>query len=304
MRLHPVSTFVAASASCLILPFLTLAGTAGCNTAERPRATLYDTEVRSLSSSFAEQEYRLFVALPRGYADSEERYPVLYVLDADIYFGTITETARLLPLEGFFLGRQSVPDLIVVGIAYPGGFDEMSQKRGRDFTPTSEFVADPESEPDGAARFFRFLKEQAIPFVDETYRTDPGDRALIGTSAGGTFILDTLLRHPGTFQRYVATSPRMDEILIRHEAAYAEQHRDLGAVLYLSAGTEGEIEQQIAAGVEKFHASLSARKYPGLRLVHESLEGENHVSAQPTAFTHGLKAVYGKASATESPGEE
>ncbi len=32
------------------------------------------------------------------------------------------------------------------------------------------------------------------------------------------------------------------------EAAYAERHRDLRAVLYLSAGTEGEIEQQIAAG--------------------------------------------------------
>ncbi len=299
MRHRLISAFVAVSASCLIPTSLALA-----ETAEHPQATLYDTEVRSLASSFAEQEYRLFVALPRGYAESEERYPVLYVLDADILFGTITETARLLPLEGFFLGLQSVPDLILVGIAYPGGFDEMAQKRGRDFTPISEFGAEPESEPDGAARFFRFLKEQAIPFVDEAYRTDPRDRSLIGSSAGGIFILDTLLRHPGTFQRYIATSPRMDEIIFRHEAAYAEQHQDLRAVVYLSAGTEGEIEQQIAAGVEKFHASLSARKYPGLQLVHESLEGESHVSAQPAAFTHGLKVVYSKALAAESSGEE
>ncbi len=115
----------------------------------------------------------------------------------------------------------------------------------------------------------------------------------MGTSAGGLFALDTLLRHPGTFQRYIATSPRMDEIIFRHEAAYAERHRaeqhqDLRSVLYLSAGTEGEIEQQIAAGVEKLHTSLAAREYSDLRLVHESLEGESHVSAQPTAFTHGL----------------
>lgn len=303
MRLRPISFFVAASTSCLLFTLLTLGETAERNIAKHPEATLYDTEVKSLASSFADQEYRLFVALPRGYATSEERYPVLYVLDADILFGTITETARLLPLEGFFLGRQSVPDLIVVGIAYPGGFDEMAEKRGRDFTPTSELGVDPQSEPDGAARFFRFLKEQALPFVDQTYRTDPGDRALIGSSAGGLFILDTLLRHPGTFQRYIATSPRMDEIIFRHEAAHAKQHRNLSAVLYLSAGTEGEIEQQIATGVETFHARLSARKYPGLRVMHENLVGENHVSAQPTAFTHGLKAVYGKALAAGSPGE-
>jgi hypothetical protein len=303
MPLSPIRTFLLAGTSCLLLTSCALGETTGRDTAEPARATLYDTEVASLASSFAEQEYRLFVALPRGYAESEERYPVLYVLDADILFGTITETARLLPLEGFFVGQQSVPDLILVGIAYPGGFDEMAQKRGRDFTPTAEFGADPGDGPDGAERFFRFLKEQALPFVDQTYRTDPGDRALIGTSTGGLFLLDTLLRHPGTFQRYIATSPRMDEILYHHEAAYAERHCDLGAVLYLSAGTEGEIEQQIAAGVERFHASLSARPYPGLRLVHESLEGENHVSAQPTAFTHGLKAVYGQALPAESSDE-
>ena len=304
MHLRPITTFLATCASCLILTSPASAETAEQDTVKHPEATLYDTEVRSLASSFAEQEYRLLVALPRGYADSEARYPVLYVLDADILFGTITETARLLPLEGFFLGRQSVPDLILVGIAYPGGFDEMAQKRGRDFTPTSEFGADPKSEPDGASRFFRFLKEQAIPFVDGKYRTDPDDRALIGTSAGGIFILDTLLRHPGTFQRYVATSPRTDEIIFRHEAAYAEQNRNLRAVLYLSAGTEGEIEQRIAAGVQKLRASLSARNYPDLRLVHDSLEGESHVSAQPTAFTHGLKAVYSTASAAKSSGGE
>ena len=310
MRLRPISApvvagaFVVASALCLIYRASAWGETTENNVANDPQVTLYDTEVKSLTSSFVEQEYRLFIALPRGYAESEERYPVLYVLDADILFGTITETARLLPLESFFLGHQSVPDLILVGIAYPGGFDEMAQKRGRDFTPVSEFGADPTNEPDGAARFFRFLEEQAIPFIDKTYRTDPGDRGLIGSSAGGIFILDTLLRHPGTFQRYIATSPRMDEIIFRHEAAYAEQHCNLRAALYLSAGTEGEIEQQIASGVGRFHASLAARKYSSLRLVHESLEGENHVSAQPTAFTHGLKAIYGKALATELPEDE
>ena len=258
-----------------------------------PPVPIDNTERWTLASDFADREYRLLVGLPRGYSESESRYPVLYVLDADVFFGTVTETVRLLPLERVFTERQNVPDLIVVGIAYPGGFDEMAETRGRDFTPTTEFGA-PHGEPDGATLFFRFLSEQAVPFIDRAYRTRPGNRGLLGTSAGGTFVLDTLLRRPGTFHRYIAASPRMDGILFRHETAYAEQHRDLNAVLFLSAGTEGEIEQQIADGVEAFHVSLAARSYPGLRLIHERLDDENHVSAQPTAFTHGLKAVYGR----------
>ena len=258
-----------------------------------PQASISNTEVHDLNSSFADQEYRLLVALPPGYDQSEQRYPVLYVLDADAFFGTITETARLLPLENFFLGHRVVPNLIVVGIAYPGGPAEMIEKRGRDFTPTAEHGGNAQSEPDGAALFFRFLKEQAAPFIDQTYRTRAGDRGLIGTSAAGIFILDTLLRHPGTFHRYIATSPRMDEIIFRHEAAYAEHHEDLSAILYLSAGTEGEIEQQIAAGVQRFHTQLSGRQHPSLQVTLESFEGESHVSAQPTAFTRGLKAAYG-----------
>ena len=253
---------------------------------EPPRVSLYDTEVRTLASALIDQEYRIFVALPGGYEEAQEAYPTIYVLDADILFGTLVETARLLPLEGFFLGQQIVPETVLVGIAYPGGFQEMAEKRGRDFTPAAE------PEEDGAARFFRFFKEQLIPFVESTYRTDPGNRTLLGSSAGGLFVLDSLLRNPGTFHRYVATSPRMDDIIFRREEEYSRDHDDLGAVLFISAGTAGEIEQQIAAGVERFSTRLAGRSYPSLELIHESLAGESHVSAQPTAFTHGLKAVF------------
>lgn len=256
-----------------------------------PEASLYDTEVRSLKSSFIDQEYRIPIAFPRGYAESTTTYPVFYVLDADILFGMITETARLLPLEGFF-SVMTVPDAILVGIGYPGGFAEMANKRGREFTPTADFAPATDAEPDGAALFFRFLKEQLIPFVEANLKADPTDRTLIGASAGGLFVLDALLRHPGTFHRYVAASPRMDDVIFRYEEAYAEKYADLSGRLYLSAGTEGDIEKSIAAGVERFHRLLSSRRYPGLRLWHESLEGESHVSAQPTAFTHGLKAVF------------
>ena len=61
-----------------------------------PSVTIQDTEMRTLSSSYIDQEYNIFVALPAGYADSEETYPALYTTDADLIFGTITQLTRLL----------------------------------------------------------------------------------------------------------------------------------------------------------------------------------------------------------------
>ncbi len=251
-----------------------------------PPVSLYDSEVRSLTSTFSDQEYSLLVSFPKDYATSDKTYPVLYLLDADTFIGMATTVSRLLPLEGFFLNRQIVPELLIVGIGYPGGFKEMAIKRDRDLTPQSDPAID------GTEPFFRFLKEQLIPFVESTYKTDPSDRVLFGSSAAGLFVLNTLLRHPGTFHRYIASSPRMGQGMFRLEDDYAREHDDLSGTVFLSAGSAGRIEQSIAAGVERFFASLSGRKYPSLKLLHDSLTGESHVSAQSTAFTRGLKAIY------------
>ena len=61
-----------------------------------PQVTIPNTEARIVSSAYVDQEFKVFVGLPRGYADSDKTYPVLYVLDANGEFGIVTETVRLL----------------------------------------------------------------------------------------------------------------------------------------------------------------------------------------------------------------
>ena len=251
-----------------------------------PAVEIYDSEARSLTSKFSDQEYSLLVSFPRDYATSGKTYPVLYLLDADIFIGMATAVSRLLPLEAFFLGRQIVPELLIVGIGYPGGFQEMAMKRDHDLTPLDS------PDDDGSEPFFRFLQAQLIPFVESTYRADPADRVIFGSSTAGLFVLNTLLRHPGTFHRYIASSPRMDEVLFKFEDDYAREHDDLTGIVFLSSGSAGRIEQSISQGVERFLTSLSGRKYPGLKILTDHLAGESHVSAQSTAITRGLKVVY------------
>ncbi|HEX9386302.1 MAG TPA: hypothetical protein VF918_08280, partial [Anaerolineales bacterium] len=60
--------------------------------ANLPLASIPATEVRTLQSSAVGQEYLISVALPFHYAERPERtYPVIYVLDANQFFGMVVE---------------------------------------------------------------------------------------------------------------------------------------------------------------------------------------------------------------------
>jgi len=80
--------------------------------------TIPNSELRFLKSRLLGKEYKIQVALPTGYAESKETYPVLYLLDADTFFGTIAETVRFLVASRKMFSIE-VPDMIVVGVGYP-----------------------------------------------------------------------------------------------------------------------------------------------------------------------------------------
>jgi predicted alpha/beta superfamily hydrolase len=67
-----------------------------------------------------------------GENNSDKAYAVLYVLDANAVFGTVTETARFLAM------LKEIPEIIIVGISYPiDSFAEAAAFRTRDYTITT-----------------------------------------------------------------------------------------------------------------------------------------------------------------------
>ena len=62
--------------------------------------------------------------------------------------------------------------------------------------------------PTGGARLFlQVIELELLPMVEAEYRACPGDRALLGHSAGGMFALYTLWQEPRSFRRFVVGSP-------------------------------------------------------------------------------------------------
>jgi predicted alpha/beta superfamily hydrolase len=252
------------------------------------------------SSSNVDQEYQIYIALPYSYADSNQIYPVVYVSDANGFFGMVTETVRLLQIDGQF------PELLIVGIGYPvNRFMETYALRARDMSPTendewlherlksNQLALEPHG-TGGSADFLRFIREELIPFIHSNYRTKPDDRIIAGDSFGGLFALYAMFHSPKTFNRYIIGSPSIhwgEEVTFEYEANYAANNSDLPAQVFMSVGS-AEPEYMIT-DMENMARALRGRNYPSLELTTHVFDGETHLSVIPATMSRGLRTVFG-----------
>lgn len=139
------------------------------------------------------------VHVPRGYAASATvRWPVLYMPDGGIDedFPHIVNTVDSLIALGV------IRPVIVVGVP--------NTARRRDLTGPTRVASDSAIAPHvgGSAAFRRFLVDELMPAIEARYRTTH-ERAIVGESLAGLFIVETFLREPASFDHYVAFDPSL-----------------------------------------------------------------------------------------------
>jgi predicted alpha/beta superfamily hydrolase len=266
-----------------------------------PLASIPATEVRLVHSEAAQQDYLVSVALPFHYGEDAERvWPVIYVLDANLYFGLVVDMVRAMNIRVDFCNE--LPDAFIVGIGYPvsGTLAEMLHQvmhlRLRDFVRAREeafeqFIQEsfplPDPIPSGNAKLFlRFVQQELVPMIESDYRTDPSDRTLLGHSWGADFALFALFQDPALFRRYVVASPEPN---LDDEQAYAARHNDLPVRLHLVVE---DMQDEDVARLESFAARLESRGYAGLTLTRQVLAHTTHCAMVPPAFQAGLVAVF------------
>lgn len=145
----------------------------------------------------------MIVYLPPGYAyQVPQRYPVLYMHDGQNLMDSSTsfigvewgvdETAQRLILAG------QIEPIIIVGLYN-------TPDRIAEYTPH----ADPGAGGGRADDYGRFLVEEVKPFIDATYRTEPGAAVtgLCGSSLGGIVSLYLGLSRSEVFTRIGCVSP-------------------------------------------------------------------------------------------------
>jgi predicted alpha/beta superfamily hydrolase len=279
--------------------------------------TILGTEVHSIQSQHVGRELRVWVArpLPPFMPRSPEPAFLVCVLDADLFFGTVVETTRLMyQLFG------ELPPTLVVGVAYPTEDRRVQgELRARDFTPSKDPALSfpggappPASEPTlpegertgGAEAFARFLREELLPFVRSHYEVQSEGSTLLGSSMGGLFASWMLLSEPSAFDGYVIASPALwweGPRILEREAEFARSRKDLAARVFFAAGASEETPGnamlapfRMISNARELATRLQSHQYPTLAVECRVFEGETHTSVVPVAITHGLRFAYRK----------
>ena len=278
--------------------------------------TVLASNMHMMESRHTGRTYRVTVSLPLGYARSPgeswpfnatpDQWPVVYVLDGNWYFGMVTDIIRPMAWCG------STSDAIVVGIGYGEdndpieAFRESFTRRDFDLTPVRDEQVQESMEkahqraaPNGdAGNFLKFIKDELIPMVEKDYRADPSRRILVGHSYGGLFATFALFEAPGLFNSLIVGSPTLaygNRFMFQREEAFAKEHNQLAASVYLYAGDlEESIHDTTLTDTLRLAAILQGRNYEGLSLVKQVFLDQNHCEVAAPGFQAGLKLALKK----------
>jgi hypothetical protein len=255
-----------------------------------PPYTLANTEVRRLPRAANGRAYQLHVALPDSYEDDPGRhYPVLYLCDGNWDLPLVKSIA------GSLVHDRAIPEILVVGLGYPGDGANVGRLRRWDLTPAPAVY--PGAELDGpsghATEFLAVIESEVIPLVERDYRVDKSYRVLAGSSLGGLFVLYAMLARPGLFAAHIAASPAAqwaDDWLLRFEADVHQRGQALRGRLFLTAAEEEM--PTFLEGTKRFDARLRQRSLAGLRYELRIIEGERHAGTKAESYTRGLRFAF------------
>ncbi len=230
-----------------------------------------------IDSTVLGEKRDLVVYLPAGYKSSLAHYPVLYLTDGDIQgphtAGTIDYLAKF----------EQIPQMIVVGIVNP------AKTRVRDLTITPLDKQNP-NQLENADKFLDFVEKEVIPFVKQQYRT-LDYQILSGTSHGGQFAINALVKRPDLFNGIIAISPSLywNNQQLLGLAEQALKGKQLEGRLYMSIASEEPI---MTEPFQQFLDLLVSYPFDKLEATSQTFSNETHNTTVLQGQYAGLKYLF------------
>jgi predicted alpha/beta superfamily hydrolase len=233
-------------------------------------------ETFTIESKILSETRRINVYLPPGYAEAPDgRFPVLYMPDG----GMAEDFLHVAGLVQVSVGNGTMRPFVLVGI-------ENTQRR-RDMTGPTENAEDKKIAPrvGGSAEFRAFIRQELMPQIKARYRIT-NERAIVGESLAGLFVVETYLLEPELFNTYIAFDPSLwwnDRKLVDDAPRLLRAKPRPKTMLYLATSSE----ERIPGLTEKFAALL-----PAAAVHHEKMPGEKHATIYHPAALKAFRAVF------------
>ena len=257
---------------------------------------LENGEVLKLNSKILNEERTIWIHLPKSYNDTKikpAKYPVIYLLDADINFGYFTGMTDFLSRYPY----ANMPESIVVAI--------QNTDRTRDLTPTKSSKTSPNNPKvtlfetsGGANQFLKFINEELKTSIQSKYRTTDFE-ILVGHSFGGLFAIHTLLTQPESFNAYIANDPSLwwdNQVLVKNLEIKLNKKENLGKniTLFLSEANNEEENKKwdsdMTSAIKKFNTLMQAQKQIDFKANYYPTE--NHGTVSYLVNFDGMKYIF------------
>lgn len=230
-------------------------------------------DVHKINSKILNEERSIWVRVPLNYERTDEKLPVVYMLD-----GHAPQPSMMAGIIEQQAWGGKMPEMILVSI--------QNTNRTRDMTPTkTERVGS-----GGADNFLQFIETEVIPLVEKNYRTQPF-RIIAGHSLGGMLAVYSFVARPDLFNAYIAASPHLqwdnNAVIKRAEESF-KQNRDWKKTMFLCIGDEPDYVNSF----NTFQDLLKKAKPKNFEYEFRQFKGENHGSVVLPAYYAGLRKVF------------
>jgi hypothetical protein len=238
-----------------------------------------------LHSKILAEERTILISTPANYAQSQEKYPVLYMTDGDVH---LTHTRGTVD----FLARNGVmPNLIIVAVTNTDRTRDLSPTPGSRRLPDGTTQAIPNS--GGAAKFLEFFDKELFPYVEANYRTEPY-RIFAGHSLGGLLSLYIFTARPELFNAYIAASPALNwdnDYILTRMSGFLEGRKELARTLFVTMANEEENDPK-PDRFNRLCTALGNAKATGFVSGCLRMPEENHGTVVLRTHYYGLRKIY------------
>lgn len=175
---------------------------------EKPKPFTASVNVRLVDTAFKipqlNRTRRVWIYLPKNYANSNKTYPVLYMHDGQNLFNEQTAANGEWGVDECLdsLQKQTGKECIVVGI------DNGGNKRLNEYTPY-DFMYNKTNVKAEGNEYIEFIVNTLKPFIDGKYRTKKTVEYtyIAGSSLGGLISYYAIVKHPEIFKAAGIFSP-------------------------------------------------------------------------------------------------
>ena len=255
------------------------------NTKEKTESIIKFTQF----SESVKDTFYINVQLPIEYFENpDKKYPTVVLVDGNFFFPMMAsinnqyETAALLE------------PTILVGVGYKS-FKSMDSLRVRDYLYPKALPSDEMNAIGGGQNFYNYLTKELLPKIDSQYRTEKSNRALLGHSFGGYFVLYSLLNQlqnkTNDFKTFISASPTLwynNFYLNQLPEQLGKNERQLG--IFISVGDMEDSTWSVKP-VKDMTKEIQKRNIKGLEFKSRVYNHLDHMDVAVLSFTKGLQEL-------------